>query len=302
MTKSKVGRRYKLTVEIDITTSKQNAIEIRTPLTLEFDIDRNTSSSLNKGVFRVYNLSETNRSAIFQNLFSIKDATGKRKKVILQAGYNTALNRDSDLSTIFRGDLLESYSYRQGANIITYISAQDGAFSSYTSTSNVTLEAGTSIKDGFKKIASNLGLKIGAVGETEGIHETSSVFNNNTFYLLKKDFKDEFFIDLEKVNKLNPNEVIKAVGKVPLITSGSGLLGTPLRQGSNLGVNMLFEPRINVAQLVEVQSNFNKTFDGQYKVNGVKHSGVISDAVAGDCRTTLQLYAGDKLLGGLQQV
>ncbi len=35
---------------------------------------------------------------------------------------------------------------------------------------------------------------------------------------------------------------------------------------------------------------------------GLKHSGIISGAVAGDCKTTLNLYIGNKLLGGLKGV
>jgi hypothetical protein len=146
-------------------------------------------------------------------------------------------------------------------------------------------------------------VKTGVIGETPGNYKTPTPLNGNSFFLLTKDYKDEIFIDLEKVNKLGVNEYIKgAGGLVPLITSETGLLGTPLRQGTDVVVDMLFEPRINVGQLVEIDSEFNKLFNGQYKVNGVKHSGIISGAVNGDCKTTLQLYAGDKLLGELKGI
>jgi hypothetical protein len=160
------------------------------------------------------------------------------------------------------------------------------------------------IKDGLKKVVNDLkGVKEGVIGDTPGTYKTSASFSNNTFYVLTKNFKDEFFIDLGKFNKLAPNEVLKSLGLgVPLITSSTGLLGTPLRQGSSVVVDMLFEAKINVAQLVELSSQINKQFDGQYKVTGVKHSGIISDAVNGDCRTTLQLFAGDKLTGGFKEV
>lgn len=299
----KFGRRYKLTIEIDVEASTKNAIEITNPITLEFDISRNTSSSLNSGSFRVYNLSETNRNLIFQNRTSINNL-GIRRKIILQAGYNTVLNKDSDLSTIFIGDLLEAYSYRQGTDVITYINAQDGAFSAYNSISNKTLEKGTTFRDIATEIISGLkGIQQGAIGEINGESATATSINGNSFQLLKKDFKDEVFVDLEKINILSENEYIKSIGgRVPLITSKSGLLATPQRQGSNVVIDMLFEPRINVGQLVEINAQFNKQFDGQYKVVGIKHSGIISDAVNGDCRTSLQLYIGNQLLGELKGV
>ena len=305
---NKSGRVYKLTIEIDSPSSlKPKAIEITNPLTIEFDIDRNTSSTLNSGVFRIYNLSETNRGLIFQNLYSSVDAQGRRRKVTMQADYQSrgdVLKTEGNLATIFSGDLLQAYSFRQGSDVITYISAQDGSFATRNSLTSITFSAGELIKDGLKKIVADLkGIKIGAIGETLGTYKTSASFNNNTFYVLNQNFKDEFFIDLGKFNKLAPNEFIKSIGfGIPSITSSSGLLGTPLRQGTNIVVDMLFEPKLNVAQLVKISSQINKQFDGQYKIIGIKHSGIISDAVNGDCRTTLQLFAGDKLTGGFVEV
>ena len=300
----KIQRRYKLTFQIETTAGEEKAIEIRSPLTLELDVVRNTQSSLNSATFRVYNLSETNRSLIFQNRTSINDVSGNRKKVILQAGYETARNRDDDLATIFTGNLLEAYSYRQGSNVITYINAQDGALSAYNSTISATLEKGTSLKDVAKTIMSGLaGIKQGAIGEIAGEAKTAVAINGNNFNLLKKDYKDRVFIDLEKVNILNVNEYIKSTGgRVLLISSETGLLGTPQRQGTNLVMDVIFEPQIVVGQLVNVRSQVNPLFDGQYKVMGLKHSGIISGAVAGDCKTSLSLFIGDKLLGELKGI
>lgn len=323
---SKLGRRYKLTFEVEprsapeligpalpnplfvgpspsTTQSQTQAIEIRNPITIEFDIVRNTSSSLNSATFRVYNLSETNRNLIFQNRTSINNL-GIRRKVILQAGYNTALNRDDELSTIFRGDLLEAYSYRQGPDVITYINAQDGGFAAYNSVSNKTLDAGTTFRDIAIELINGLkGVKLGKVGDIEGTTTRPTVLNGNSFQLLTKHYKDQVFIDLGKANIVNENEYIETNGgKVLLITSKTGLLATPQRQGSNIVIDMLFEPRIIVGQLVEINAQFNKLFDGQYKVMGIKHSGIISDAVNGDCRTSLQLYIGNQLLGELKGI
>lgn len=312
---NKSGRVYKLTIEIDdpnldpalIGPTIPKAIEITNPLTIQFDIDRNTNSSLNKGAFRIYNLNETNRGLIFQNLYSSTDAQGMRRRITFQAGYESqgdVLDKEGTLATIFNGELVEAYSYRQGPDVITYINAQDGNYAARNSVTSVTFNAGELIKDGLKRIVSDLkGVEEGVIGETEGVYKTSASFNNNTFYVLTKNFKDEFFIDLGKFNKLKLNEYLESGGLgIPLITSATGLLGTPLRQGSSVIIDMLFEPKINVAQLAEVSSEINKQFDGQYKVTGVKHSGIISGAVNGDCRTTLQLYAGDKLSGELKGV
>ena len=298
----KLGRRFKLTTEIDNVT----ALEIFDPLTIEFDIARNTASTLNTASFRIYNLSEKNRNLIFKDRYRVLDINGKRKSIVMDAGYKTALNKDSDLSTIFIGEILESYSYRQGPDIITYINALDGSLAAYNTNTNQTFEAGLGFRDIVKKLISSMkvnGVEEGKIGEIEGSIKTPAAYNGNVFTLLTKDYKDEIFIDLAKINKLGANEYIRSIGgKVPLISSATGLLGTPIRQGSTLLVNMLFEPQIKVGHLVNISSSVNKAFDGQYKVLGLKHSGIISGAVSGDCITTLQLFIGDRLLGGLKAV
>jgi len=298
----KFGRRFKLTVEIDTPTDGKNALEITSPLTIELDIVRNTLSSLNTGTFRVYNLSETNRSLIFQNRYNISSITN-RKAVILQAGYGTVENKDSDLSTIFMGGILEAYSYRQGTDIVTYINAQDGAIGAYNSNINKTFAAGTSQKDIVSFMIDSLpDIAKGSIGAITGTPKTSYTVNGNIFSNLTKSYKDEFFIDNNVANILKQDEYIKTDEGILLINSESGLLGTPLRQGFALSVDMLFEPKIKVGHIVEINSQINKKFNGQFKVMGLKHSGVISDAVNGDCSTNLQLNVGTIQSGGLSGV
>jgi hypothetical protein len=288
----KFNRKFRLLIEI-IENGETKTLEIKSPLTIQFQIERNSASSLNSASIRVYNLTENNRNAIFQNIYDIRNAQSRRK-VILQAGYG------DELSTIFIGGMNEAYSYRQSTEIITFINALDGGIEAYNSYINKTFEAGLTKENLFKELAKSLGLPIGTIGETQGESKRGVAVNGNTFTLLKKDFKDEFFIDLGTIHKLKPNEAIK--GKVPLINSDTGLLGTPLLQGVYLQVDLIFEPRLKVGQLIQIESSFNKKFDGQYKIIGIRHNAIISEATSGEATTTLQLLLGDKLLGGLKQV
>jgi len=289
----KFGRQYKLLVEIKEKGKLTEFIEIANPLTIEFQIERSTGASLNNAILRVYNLKESSRSVIFQNRFDMKNRTIDKRRIVLQAGYG-------ELSTIFIGDLMEAYSYRQGSDIITYMQALDSAALTYNSYINKTFDKGITRKDLFDELANFIGLKKGAVGETEGEYKRAVPINGNTFNLLDKNFKDEYFIDLETINKLKPNEAIK--GQLFNINSETGLLGTPLLQGTFINVDLIFEPRIRVGQVVQIESAFNPKFDGQYKVIGVKHSGTISEATSGEAKTNLQLLTGDKLTKGLKFV
>lgn len=276
----KFGRQYRLLIEISEKGKKTEFIEIKNPLTIEFQLERSTSSNLNNAIIRVYNLKESNRKDIFQNVFDYKNAKLQRRRIVLQAGY-------SDLSTVFIGDLIEAYSYRQNNNIITFMNALDSGFTAYNSYINKTFEAGITRANLFDELVNFLGLKKGQVGETEGNYKRSVPLNGNTFNLLNKNYKDDFFIDLETVNKLAENESLS--GEILLINSESGLLGTPLLQGTFLVVELIFEPRVKVGQLVKIESAFNSEWDGQYKVLGIKHDVVISEATSGQAKTTLQL-------------
>lgn len=286
----KLNRKFKILVE----TIDKEVLEIASPLTIQFDVERTTSSSINQMNLRVYNLSEKIRNILYKDKFLILDDATKKnyRQIILQAGYK-------ELSTIFKGNILEAYSYRQGADIITYFNCQDGGYAASNSYSSITIDKSESYEDAFNRLVDNLvGIKKGKIGEIQGSPKRGMVFNGNTFTLLQESFDNKVYIDLEKINLLNDNETIK--GDVLLINSETGLLGTPIRQNTYLTVDIIFEPRIVVGQLIEINSKVNPFYNGQFKVDGIKHSGTISDAVGGDCKTSLQLFVGTTFLENLK--
>jgi len=70
----------------------------------------------------------------------------------------------------------------------------------------------------------------------------------------------------------------------------------------NAIADILFEPRLQIGQVVELNSNFFKKLNGQYKIIGIRHSGTISDAVAGRCKTTVELCLGNRVLNVLKGI
>jgi hypothetical protein len=55
----------------------------------------------------------------------------------------------------------------------------------------------------------------------------------------------------------------------------------------------IFEPGLKLGQMIDLKTSFSK-LSGKYKVLGVTHSGTISDAVSGKCKTTASLYSFQK--------
>lgn len=285
----KINRTYELLITLD----DGSQLKIEPPLTIDFTIVRTMDSSLNTMNLNITNLSLKTRNQFFKEKTNI----GVYRRIVLKAGYNNKLR------TIFVGNILESYSNRQNANIITNVFCQDGGFALQNSYSNFTVKSDEGVLDGVKKLIKDLvNVEGGILGEflKDKKHKRGTVYDGKTFQLLQRETGNKVFIDLEKLNVLDDNEVIE--GSLPLINSQTGLLGTPRRRGNYLEVETIFSPEITTGQLIKVESSVNPLFDGQYKVAGITHVATISGAVSGEARTILQLYIGTQLLGGLKVV
>lgn len=284
----KFGRNYRLIIQTN--DSNEEAIIIEPPITLQFTINRSTMGTLNSMRLQIMNLSEKTRNKIFQDRFNPK----VYKKIILQAGYN-------NLSNIFIGNIYNARSFRANTEIVTFIYATDGGFDTANTLSNGTIQKQTSYKDFLVALVNSFpNLKQGKLTEIEGEFRRPAIVNGNSFELIRKYSNNKAYIDLETINILNDSDVIE--GDVPLLNSETGLLGTPDRADAYLSVETIFEPRIIMGQVIEIQSDVQKKYDGQYKVIGVTHSGIISDAVGGQCSSKFNLLVGTQLFGGFNIV
>lgn len=279
---SKFQRAFKLVYTVPPTTTEPDAevIEISSPLTVEFDITRNTFAQSNTATFRLHNLAPSTRDKIFQDRYNIF----RYCFVDFYAGYG------DQLSLLFTGKVLQAYSEKQGTEIITEIQAMDNDI--IQSYSLHTFEAGTSKTDVIKTLASDMpNTQLNAVGNQGGVLANRLIVDDLTFVAINKVTGNSAFIDMGKLNVLNNNEVLKDV-EIYKIDSDTGLLGTPKRRDAQVEVDLIFEPRITVGQLVEIESSTASIFDGQFKVIGIHHTGTISGAIAGEARTTLNLFIG----------
>lgn len=280
---SKFQRNYKLIYTIPPTTSDTKhaeVIEVSSPLTCDFDITRNTFASANNATFRIYNLAENTRDKIFQDRYNIF----RFCFVDFYAGYG------DQLSLLFTGKVLQAYSERQGTEMVTEIQALD-AFGIFDYSTH-TFPKGTGTHDIIKTLATDMEhIKLGSVGvPNERITGHLSI-DSVSFDAISKLTGGLCFVDLGKLHVLGNKQVLEDV-EIYRIDSDTGLLGTPKRRDGQVDVDMILEPRITVGQLVEMESTTAKIFNGQLKVIGIHHAGTISGAVAGEARTTLNLYIG----------
>lgn len=282
---TKFNRNYKLVYTIPPEKEGEDPqdITIRYPFTLEFDIVRNTFAEANTATFRIYNLANSTRKKIFKDAFDIE----RYVFVELYAGYG------GNMPLIFSGFVMQAYHSKQGTDIITEIHAMDNDIAQ--SYSSKTFQVGTPKKDVINSLVQDMpNTQLGTIGTIEGTLDRQAIFDDLTFAAINKLTGGNVFIDLGKLNVLNPNEVLGDVG-IYKITSYTGLLGTPQRRNASLELDMVFAPEITVGQLVEISNKTVSEYNGQFKVCGIRHHGTISGSVCGEAVTSVSLFVGAQL-------
>lgn len=285
---TKLNRIFRVSIELE----DGSQLIVEPPFTIRFTIIRNVQAALNTLEISIFNLGINTRQKVFEDFFSRVDY----RRIILEAGY-------TELTTIFRGNIWSAFTEREGSDILTKITALDGGFDTQTTLTSETLNVGT-VKEAIDSLIAQFpNLTRGPVGKADGSLLRPVVLAGNTFELLKlygQSIGFIVYVDLEEINLLKNDEVVRA--QVALINSDSGLLATPQRQTTFLNITMLFEPQIVMSQIIQIESIIQNEFDGQYKVIGVRHQGTISEAIGGDCVTSLDLLVESELFGTFSEV
>lgn len=273
--------KYNRVYELLIQRKDSTTLKVERPFTVEFEIHRNSLSSANVCSIRVFNLSPNNRAQIRKDQFDFGDL----RTITFKAGYG------KNLSVAFTGNISQAWSVREGTNFITQIESFDGGYAYINAVTNEAFPGGTQQSTVIDSLAQSLpGVSIGAIGAYDGQISRGNSMSGSTTDLLNSLTGGGFFIDNGKANCLNDDECLE--GNTLVINPASGLLGTPTKESTYINLDMLFEPSLRVAQLVELQSITAEHFNGTHKVLSIKHRGVISEAVCGDAVTSIGLLPG----------
>ncbi len=284
----KFGRTYSMRIQVD---DELNAVEIHYPLTLEFEVVRNTFASANTGRFTIYNLGEDTRRRVYHDRYDMLTY----RQIILQAGYESQNN--TPLATIFQGNVRSAYSYRRKENSTTVLDCWDGGYAIVNGQISESIAPTLSASDVIKRLIQAMpNVSAGTVNVPDVKNTRGYSFFGNIWDIIRRSAgNNTAFIDSEKVNVVTQGTYVTPVGGIPLVTSATGLLGTPRKLGALLEVDMIFEPRISVNQIVQLESE-ETYYSGEYAVMGITHRGTISGAVCGKAITTLSLWLGTQAL------
>ncbi len=184
-------------------------------------------------------------------------------------------------------------------NFVTTIESYDGGFAYVNGESVTQFPKGATQETKIKTLMGNLpNITPGAIGPSfindsvtgqPVVGSRANSFSGSTMENLRQITNGGVFIDLGKVHALSNNEYLDT-GTILTINKNSGLLGTPVLEESIVKFDMLFEPALNPGAAVNLQSVTEYNFNGLYRVTGVKHRGMISEAVCGEAITTGEFF------------
>lgn len=279
----KFGRVYELQVDTNDDDSILIGGDREKMLTMDFSVKRTTMANANSAHITIWNLSEKNRNRLFKDQFD----TRYSRKVKLCAGYDDGKYRF--LPVIFYGEIRTCFSERQGPDFKTVLECFDCGIQMAVGKTTKCFAAGTQVKDIVRDIIKDIpDIKNVTLGDifTQVVARGYAAIGNPA-ELAKELSGDRFFIDKGQAFVLNDDEVIQ--GELTEINADSGVLGSPRRGDQTITVDMIFEPRITCGQLVNYSSSTSPIFNGQYKVTGLDHRGIISSASCGDAITTITM-------------
>lgn len=274
------------TYEIRITTPDGYAITIKPPITCQLEVEQSVKgSSLSNASVTLTNLAPNTRNRLGKDKFTKVDYW----QIIILAGYGNTLIE------VFRGNIQEGYSYKQGTEWYTKLECYDGAYQVQNGFMSETFTKDMNMKDMIaRSIKSMPNLLTGVLGSpaSETSPRRGRVVVGNPYNEIQKMTDGQAFISGESLYVLADNEVMP--GDV-FVLSGEDNKTTPKRRDGYLEVDRIFSPELKVGRVAEIKSAVEK-YNGQYKIFGIKHSALFSQAEAGDATTTVSLFIGDKAL------
>lgn len=210
-----------------------------------FSIKRSSNMTPNCADIRVYNLDQNTALQIKKQY----------TQVIIQGGY------DSNYGVIFKGNIKQVIIGRESAtDTFVDLNCGDGDLAYNYAVVNTTIAAGSSANDQLKQIAAPMADLSTALGGSQPTFQPNILPRGKTLWGSSKDYMRTFAQqnDLTWSIQNNKIEFIKqqgyAAGTSVVLTSKTGMIGTP--QQTNIGVNVvcLINPLINPGQTIKIDN------------------------------------------------
>lgn len=213
-------------------------------LRIKFTVKRSDTVTPNVAEIRVYNLSEETAKVIRKEF----------TKVILQAGY------EGNYGVIFQGNIKQVILGRESAtDTFIDIIAGDGDRAYNFAIVNATISAGSTPADQVSaavKAMSPKGVTAGYMDDmpTEKLPRGKVMYGNARHYLsdAAQSTGKNWSIQDEKINIISKRSYLP--GERVILTSKTGMIGTPKQTNEGVNVRCLLNPLIKIASRIEIDN------------------------------------------------
>lgn len=272
---------YGRTCQLIVATKKLSALDL-SQFRIKFVVKRSDTMTPNVADIRVYNLSEET-AILIQKEFT---------QVTLQAGY------EGNYGVIFQGNIKQVIIGRESAqDTFIDIVAGDGDRAYNFAVVNTSLAKGSTQKDQVNasvNAMSTMGVTAGIIGDQGGtqLPRGKVMFGNARNYLrdAAQTNDSSWSIQDEKVTFVAKKAYLP--GERVVLTSKTGMIGTPQQTNEGVNVKCLLNPNIRIATRLQIDNRSIQAFkinlsvpnspanipppltaDGVYYVLVVEHSG-----------------------------
>lgn len=235
---------YRRHFSLIVYATNLNGLDL-SPLHCKFAIKRSSNMTPNCADIRIYNLDQ-NTALQIKKQFT---------KVLIQGGY------DSNYGVIFKGNIKQVIIGRESAtDTFVDLSCGDGDLAYNFAIVNASMKAGSSMQDQLNQISQPMSSLGTALGKSQPGFNPTLLPRGKTMWGSSRDYMR----DLASQNGLTwsiQNEQIEFVpqqgyakGISVVLTSKTGMIGTP--QQTNIGVNVvcLMNPIINPGQTIKIDN------------------------------------------------
>lgn len=270
-----IVRQFGRVIQLNIGNAQQSLVYNNLKIT--FDVTKTISSEPNDANITIYNLNQNSRNLITSKVYDL---------VELFVSY-----RDDDLRMIFKGEIKTVENENSGLDIITKLKCSDGG-QAYTEKVLIkTVAAGQKDSDALNDSAKSFGILKSDVD----LPNDKVLPRGRVFFSDVRDVMDKIGLNNDADWSIQDNQLVvvpknKAIRNDEgyVISSNTGMIGSPQKTDQGLEVITLCNPRFKIGSLIRVESKFNE-YNGDYKIQSINHSG---DLTGNDWKSKLVCTGG----------
>jgi hypothetical protein len=272
--------RFNRNYSLEIITFNNQKITIQPEIKITFDVTKSVKGGLNNGTIQIFNLSQSKRNQIVKDEDLEEEDKEKKeeKKTTSQEDGIRTLPADymqfelkagyTKIETIFKGAISKASSKKQGADFVTTIEAYDGLYDMQNSYTSKVVKGKVS-----EQIIKDMPtVKKGKITEQSPLLRPR-VLVGNSFKILEENLalNETYYVDDGVIHIIKEKEVTS--GYIPLVNSETGLLNTPEKMQKEVKFETMMNPLLRIGGLMQLESLYDKRFNGIYKINTIHYTG-----------------------------